>query len=126
RKTNRRKIKMSDFRATLETFKDIKEIKDLLDDVDKLRALYYYNRFEEMKRHIFDLTNKYFIERVLWNTANRNNMPAEDDYRQQFINAENFLIIQGFKKLNELRKDWRKALTEDEITLIESIIKSME
>lgn len=117
---------MSDFRATLQTFKDIKEIKDLLDDVDKLRALYYYNRFEEMKRHIFDLTNKYFIERVLWNTANRNNMPAEDDYRQQFINAENFLIIQGFKKLNELRKDWRKALTEDEITLIESIIKPKE
>ena len=72
------------------------------------------------------MTNKYFIERVLWNTANRNNMPAEDDYRQQFINAENFLIIQGFKKLNELRKDWRKALTEDEITLIESIIKPKE
>ena len=117
---------MSDFKAALEAFKDIKEIKDLLDDVDKLRALYYYNRFEEMKRHIFDLTNKYFIERVLWNTANRNNMPAEDDYRQQFINAENFLIIQGFKKLNELRKDWRKALTEDEITLIESIIKPKE
>lgn len=117
---------MSDFRAILETFKDIKEIKDLLDDVDKLRALYYYNRFEEMKRHIFDLTNKYFLERVLWNTANRNNMPAEDDYRQQFINAENFLIIQGFKKLNKLRKDWRKALTKDEITLIESMIKPME
>ena len=87
---------MSDFRATLETFKDIKEIKDLLDDFDKLRALYYYNRFEEMKKHIFDLTNKYFVERVLWNTANRHNMPAEDDYQQQFINAENFLIIQGF------------------------------
>ena len=117
---------MSDFSAALETFKDIKEIKDLLDDIDKLRALYYYNRFEEMKRHIFDLTNKYFTERVLWNTANRNNMPAENDYRQQFINAENFLIIQGFKKLNELRKDWRKDLTEDEISLIESIIKPME
>ena len=117
---------MSDFSATLETFKDIKEIKDLLDDIDKLLALYYYKRFEEMKKHIFDLTNKYFVERVLWNTANRHNMPAEDDYRQQFINAENFLIIQGFKKLNELRKDWRKALTEEEISFIESMIKPME
>lgn len=47
---------MSDFSATLETFKDIKEIKDLLDDIDKLRALDYYKRFEEMKKHIFDLT----------------------------------------------------------------------
>lgn len=36
---------MSDFSATLEAFKDIKEIKDLLDDIDKLRALYYYKRF---------------------------------------------------------------------------------
>ncbi len=117
---------MSDFSATLEIFKDIKEIKDLLDDIYKLRVLYYNKRFEEMKRHIFDLTNKYFIERVLWNTANRNNMPAKDDYHQQFINAENFLTIQGFKKLNELHKDWRKALTEDEITLIESMIKPME
>ena len=117
---------MSDFSATLETFKAIKEIKDLLDDIDKLRALYYYKRFEEMKKYIFDLTNKYFVERVLWNTANRHNMPAEDDYRQQFINAENFLIIQGFKKLDEMRKNWRETLTEDEITLIESIIKPME
>ena len=93
----------------------------------KPRDLYNIKEeFEEMKKHIFDLTNKYFVERVLWNTANRHNMPAEDDYRQQFINAENFLIIQGFKKLNELRKDWRKALTEEEISFIESMIKPME
>ena len=45
---------------------------------------------------------------------------------EQFINAENFLIIQGFKELNELRKDWRKALTEEEISFIESMIKPME
>ena len=49
---------MSDFSATLETFKDIKEIKDLLDDIDKLRALYYYKRFEEMKKHYLPKTRK--------------------------------------------------------------------
>ena len=116
---------MSDFRETLETFKDIKEIKDLLDDIDQLRAFYCYRNFVAMKEHIRNLANKYFFERIMWNGVN-NNMPAEDDYTQQFINAENFLIIQGFKKLDEMRKNWRETLTEDEITLIESIIKPME
>ncbi len=116
---------MNDFKTILEKFNDSKEIKDLLEDIEKLRVLYYCKRFEEMKEHIRDLTNKYFIERIVWNTAN-NNMPAENDYQQQFINADNFLIIQGLKKLNELRKDWSKSLTEEEISFIESMIKPME
>lgn len=117
---------MSNFEATLKIYKDIKDIKEVLDDIDKLRAFYYYRNFEEMKKHIRELSNKYFIERIEWNAVNKSNVPVENDYTQHFINAESFLIVQGFKRLNELRKDWRKILTEEEISFIESMIKPME
>ncbi len=116
---------MTDLKVKLENFSDIKDIKDLLDDLDKLRVFYYNRNFDQMQWHIHELTQKYFVETKIWNTVNHN-FPIQNDYQQQFINAENFLFAQGFKKLNELHKDWRKALTKEEVQFIESLIKPME
>jgi len=111
--------------SIFEKFKDIKEIKDLLDDIDKLQSLYCSQNFEEMQIHITNIMFKNAEDTVKWNFVNRN-FPAENDYNQKFVNASNFLIVQGFKKLENLKKDWRNTLSKEEISFIESMIKPME
>lgn len=109
---------MKDYLEIFEKFKDTKEIKDIINDVNKLRNYFKMRQYTQMQNHINSLTKKYFIETLIWNTVNNNDMPTT--YEQSYINAENFLKIQGTKILVKNIDNYKQYLTKEEIDFIES------
>ncbi len=89
---------MTDYLNFFESYKDIKEISDLIDEVKKLREYYYTRQFDKMREHINKLVNKYTIETCVWN-ASHPSMPVTVE--QAYINAEAFLKTKGSMLLLE-------------------------
>ena len=114
---------MNDYLEIFEKFKDIKDMTDYIDEVRKLRYFYGTGQVQEMQIHIGSLTKKYAIETLLWNIVN-NEAPVT--YEQSYINAENFMCAQGAKLVTDKVHDFKKRLSQEEITFIESMIKPME
>lgn len=114
---------MTDYLKIYEKFKDVKEVKDYIDDVILLRHYYAIQQYSQMQDHIRKLMNKYLEETLVWNTVNTSQPTTVE---QSYINAENFLQMQGAKIVVEKVKDYDQRLTEDEKTFIESLIKLME
>ena len=114
---------MADYLKIYEKFKDVKEVKDYIDDVIILRHYYATQQYSQMQDHIRKLTFKYPVEAITWNTVNRV-MP--NTYEQAYINAENFLQVQGAKIIAEKVKDYAQRLNESEKAFVESMIKPME
>ena len=114
---------MTDYLKIYEKFKDVKEVKDYIDDVILLRHYYTTQQYSQMQEHIRKLMNKYLVETLVWNTVNTSQPTTVE---QSYINAENFLQMQGAKIVVEKVKDYDQRLTEDEKTFIESLIKLME
>ena len=114
---------MTDYLKIYEKFKDVKEVKDYIDDVILLRHYYAIQQYSQMQDHIHKLMNKYLVETLVWNTVNTSQPTTVE---QSYINAENFLQMQGAKIVVEKVKDYDQRLTEDEKTFIESLIKLME
>ena len=114
---------MTDYLKTYEKFKDVKEVKDYIDDVILLRRYYATQQYSQMQDHIRKLMNKYLVETIMWNTANTSQPTTVE---QSYINAENFLQVQGAKIIIEKVKDYAQRLTEDEKKFVESLIKLIE
>ena len=114
---------MIDYLEIYKKFKDVKEVKDYIDDVILLRHYCATRQYPQMQDHIRKLMNKYLAETLVWNTVNTSQPTTVE---QSYINAENFLQMQGAKIVVEKVKDYDQRLTEDEKTFIESLIKLME
>ena len=113
---------MADYIKIYEKFKDVKEVKDYIDDVVLLRHYYATQQFSKMQEHIQKLMGKYIVETIAWNTVNT----AQPMTIEQFyVNAENFLRMQGAKIIAEKINDYAKRLSEDEKAFVESMIKTM-
>ena len=83
---------MNDYLDSLEPYKDIKEISDLIDEVKKLREYYYTRQYDKMQEHIKMVASKYSIESSVWNRSHRT-IPVTA--QQAYLNAESFLRANG-------------------------------
>ncbi len=113
---------MTDYLKIYEKFKDVKDVKDYIDDVILLRHYYASKQFTEMQNHISKLTNKYIVETIVWNTANPSKPTTVE---QAYINAENFLQMQGAIIISKVVKNYKQRLSKEEIGFIEITINSM-
>ena len=114
---------MTDYLKIYEKFKDIKEVKDYIDDVVLLRHYYATLQYSQMQDHIRKLMNKYLVETLVWNTVNTS-QPATVE--QSYINAENFLQVQGAKIIVEKVKDYAQRLTADDILFVEYLVNHVK
>ena len=114
---------MTDYLMIYEQFKDVKEVKNYIDDVILLRHYYATQQCSQMQDHIRKLMNKYLVETLVWNSVNTSQPTTVE---QSYINAENFLQVQGAKIIIEKVKDYAQRLTEDEKKFVESLIKLIE
>ena len=117
-KANR--VKMTDYLKIYEKFKDVKEVKDYIDDVILLRQYYVSQRYDKMQEHIQKLMNKYFVETLVWNTVNTSQSTTVE---QSYINAENFLQMQGAKIITKTVKNYVQRLSKDEVSNVEALAK---
>ena len=114
---------MTDYLKIYEKFKDVKEVKDYISDVILLRHYYATQQYSQMQDHVRKLMNKYLEDTLVWNAVNTSQPTT---FEHSYINAENFLQMQGVKIIAEKVKDYAQRLNEDEKTFIESLIKFME
>ena len=114
---------MTDYLKIYEKFKDVKEVKDYIDDVILLRHYYATQQYSQMQDHIRKLMNKYLVETLIWNAVNTSQPTTVE---QSYINAENFLQMQGAKIITKAVKNYAQHLAEDEKSFVESMIKAME
>ena len=114
---------MNDYLAKFEQYKDIKEIADLIDEVKKLRDYYRSQQYDRMQKHINELTGKYFVETLTWNTTHRS-MPTTE--QQAYMNAESFLRLKGISVLLQKGIKLQEQLSTEEAAFIESTIRPME
>ena len=114
---------MSDYLKIYEKFKEVKEVKDYIDDVILLRHYYATQQYAQMQDHIRKLTIEYPVEALVWNVGHPI-MP--NTYEQAYINAENFMQVQGAKIIAKAVKNYAQRLDEDEKSFVESMIKAME
>lgn len=80
---------MNDFLNLLEPYKNIKEIADLIDEIQKLREYYYTQNYEKMQQHINNISNKYLVESAVWNTFHPVKVFTPEE---QYSIAEEFLF----------------------------------
>ena len=111
----------NDYLHEMEQYNDIKEIGDLIKEVEKLREYYYTQQYDNMHRHINYLTVKYLSETLAWNSSHRI-MPVTA--QQSYTNAEYFLRLKGLSLLIQKGKKIKEPLTTDEMEYIESVIKA--
>ena len=114
---------MLDYLKIYEKFKDVKEVKDYIDDVILLRHYYSTQQFAQMQEHIRKLTIEYPVEALVWNIGHPI-MP--NTYEQAYINAENFLQVQGALIVAKTVTHYVQHLSEDEAKFVESMVKSKE
>ena len=111
---------MTDYLKIYEKFKDVKEVKDYIDDVILLRHYYATQQYSQMQDHIRKLMNKYLVETIMWNTANAYQPTTVE---QSYINAENFLQMQGAKIITKTVKNYAQRLSKDEVSNVEALAK---
>ena len=114
---------MTDYLKIYEKFKDVKEVKDYIDDIRLLRHYYETQQFAQMLDHIRKLKQKYPHEATIWNTFNPI-MP--NTYEQAYTNAENFMQVQGAIIVAKTVTHYVQHLTEDEATFVESMLRLMK
>ena len=110
---------MTDYLKIYEKFKDVKEVKDYINDVILLRHYYATQQYSQMQDHIRKLMNKYLVETLVWNTVNTSQPTTVE---QSYINAENFLQMQGAKIIAEKVKDYAQRLSKEEAKFFETLI----
>lgn len=111
---------MTDYLKIYKKFKDVKEVKDYIDDVILLRQYYASQQFAEMQVHIQKLMNKYFVETAVWNAVNHYQPTTVE---QSYINAENFLQMQGAKIITKTVNNYAQRLSKDEASNVETLAK---
>ena len=114
---------MNDYLEILNNYKDVKDVFDLVDDVQKLRFYYSTQQYQAMMQHIRDLVAKYPLETAFWNLFHPY-MP--NTYEEAYTSAESFLRGKGFKMLLEKGYNLSKYLTQEEINSIQQMNKPME
>ena len=111
---------MTDYLKIYEKFKDVKEVKDYIDDVILLRHYYTTQQYSQMQEHIRKLMNKYLVETLVWNAVNTSQPTT---FEQSYINAENFLQTQGAKIITKTVKNYAQRLSKDEASNVEVLAK---
>ncbi|MBR5439307.1 MAG: hypothetical protein IKV61_03715 [Clostridia bacterium] len=114
---------MNDYLDILSNYKNVKDVYDLIEEVQKLRYYYSTRQYDLMINHIRNLTLKYFIETLEWNSKNKE-QPISYDAAYQ--NAENFLRTKGFTMLLQKGYDLSQHLKQEEINSIQQMNKPME
>lgn len=114
---------MTDYLKVYEKFKHTKEVGDYINDVLLLRYYHDTQQFSQMMDHIHKMMDKYFIETLLWNCVNT---VQPTTIEQSYLNAEQFLKLQGAKIIAKTVPNYSQYLSEDEAMLVKSMLKAAE
>lgn len=83
----------------LKQFREIREIADIIHDIDGLDSLVRQNDWISVERRLQELSEKYIVEKVAFNLTNP--VPPQS-IQQSAMNCRRFLIGHGMEKVAEI------------------------
>lgn len=114
---------MNDYLDTYKKFEDVKEVKDYIDEVTKLRQYYSTQQFDKMIEHIRNIMVNHPMESLSWN----NTHPVQPiSYQDYYQNAEVFMQVQGAKIITSKVVDYSQRLLPNEVAFILHAITRLE
>ena len=82
----------------LKQFREIKDIADIIGEIEKLDCLAYQNDWDAVDQHLQDVSKKHIVEKVVYNSVNQV-MPQS--IQQSAANCRQFLLSLGAEKITE-------------------------
>lgn len=85
----------------LKQFHEIKEIADIIDEIETLdslvyQRLIYQDDWKEVKKHLKKISENHKVEKVIYNSINQT--PPSSD-QQSAANCRQFLLLLGAEKI---------------------------
>ena len=82
----------------LKQFRTIKDVTDIIDEIEKLDCLAYQNDWDAVNQHLQDVSSKHIVEKAIYNSVNRV-MPQS--IQQDAANCRQFLLALGAEKITK-------------------------
>lgn len=81
----------------LKQFREIKDIEDIIQDIEKLNSSIYWNDWNEVNQHIQKVSIKYPVEATVYNSVR---VPAQT-IQQAVEGCRQFLLSLGAEKITK-------------------------
>ena len=111
---------MNDYLDSFEYYKSIKDMADLVGEIQELRRYYFSQQYAQMQDHIQKLMYKYCLETATWNSISQSRPTT---VHEAYNNAEAFLKYKGFSILIDNGVKVQELLSREEIAYIEIAFK---
>lgn len=86
----------------LKQFREIKEISDIINEIEKLDRLVYQDKWDKVVQHLQDISQNHKIEKAVYNSVNPS---PPQSMQQSAANCRQFLLVLGAEKIaKELSK----------------------
>lgn len=82
----------------LKQFHQIKDMADIISDIEKLDRLVSQNDWYAVEQHLRTISQKRFLEKAAYNSINQN---PPQTIQQSAANCRQFLLILGNEKITE-------------------------
>lgn len=82
----------------LKQFRGIKEIADIIDEIETLDLLVYQNDWKTVKKHLQKVSQNHAVEKAIYNSVNQTPPPSD---QQSAANCRQFLLLLGAEKTAE-------------------------
>ena len=114
---------MNDYLDTYKKFEDVKEVKDYIDEVTKLRQYYSTQQFDKMIEHIKNIMVNHPMESLSWNITHPVQPISYQDYYQ---NAEVFMQVQGARIIASKVANYAQRLFPNEVESVITILNMLK
>ena len=86
----------------LKQFREIKDVAEIIDEIEKLDRLAYQYDWDAVGQHLQDVSKKHIVEKAIYNSVNQS---PPQSIQQSAANCRQFLLVLGAEKITtELSK----------------------
>ena len=82
----------------LKQFHEIKEIADIIDEIEILDCLVFQDKWDEVARHLQDVSQNHIVEKAVYNSVNQS---PPQSIQQSAANCRQFLLALGAEKITK-------------------------
>lgn len=82
----------------LKQYHSIKDVADIIDEIEKLDCLAYQNDWDAVGQHLQDVSKKHIVEKAIYNSVNQS---PPQSIQQSAANCRQFLLALGAEKITK-------------------------
>ena len=82
----------------LKQFREIKDIAEIIDEIEKLDRLAYQYDWDAVSQHLQDVSQKHIVEKAVYNSVNQT---PPQSIQQSAANCRQFLLALGAEKITK-------------------------